>query len=101
MWSGNPSAVYGLQYFTKDEFAAWNWQHFHDDEYMELLGKVWGETDDDKRAEMYERMQEIMVESGAFVFVANPPAGYLIRDTVEAGMLADGRPVFHAFKLAK
>ena len=101
VWSGNPSAVYGLQYFTKDEFAAWNWQHFHDDEYMELLGKVWGETDDDKRAEMYERMQEIMVESGAFVFVANPPAGYLIRDTVEAGMLADGRPVFHAFKLAK
>ena len=68
---------------------------------MELLGRVWGETDEAKRAELYVRMQDIMPESGAFVFVANPPLGYLIRDTVEAGMLADGRPVFHAFRLAK
>ena len=100
-WTGNPAPVYALQYFTEQEFEGWNWQHFHDDEFMELLGRVWDESDDAKRAELYVRMQEIMVESGAFVFVANPPLGYLIRDTVDPGMLPDGRPVFHAFKVAK
>ena len=84
-WTGNPAPVYALQYFTEQEFEGWNWQHFHDDEFMELLGRVWDESDNAKRAELYVRMQEIMVESGAFVFVANPPLGYLIRDTVDPG----------------
>ena len=97
-WTGNPSAIYGLSYQTTAEKGAWNWQNYQTPEYDEILDAAGKETDDEKRGAMFVQMQEMLEDAGAFVYVANPPLGYLYRNTRDPGMLADGRPVFHAFK---
>ena len=90
--------MYSMEFFVPGQ--VWNWQGFDSKEYMDLLNKARGEPDETKRAGLLYRMQEVMVETGTFVFVANPPAGFLYRNSIEPGMLPDGRPIFHAFKLA-
>lgn len=99
-WTGNPSAIYGLNYMTEAEKGNWNWQNYSDPEYDKILKAASQETDAEKRGAMFEQMQEMLEDSGAFLYVANPPLGYLYRDTLDPGMLADGRPVFGAFRLA-
>ena len=98
LWAGNAELMYTLEFFVAGN--VWNWQGFDNQEYVDLMEKARGEPDEAKRAEMYVRMQEVMEESGTFLFVANPPIGYLYRSSIEPGMLPDGRPIFHAFKLA-
>jgi peptide/nickel transport system substrate-binding protein len=97
-WAGNVELMYSLEFFVPGQ--AWNWQGFDSKEYMDLLNKARGEPDLTKRARMYDRMHEVMVESGTFLYLANPPQGFLYRNSIKPGMLPDGRPVFHAFKPA-
>lgn len=58
------------------------------------------ELDEEKRAELYRRMQQLMLDSNAFVFIAHPAAAILHRDSIVPGMLPDGLPVYHEFKQA-
>jgi peptide/nickel transport system substrate-binding protein len=97
-WFGNPEAMYGLQYFTSDEFEGWNWEGFDDPRYTELMNAAWGVADNKKRGDMYIEMQDIMEESGTFLFVDNSPAVIVYRSDIVPGMLPDGRPMFYAFK---
>ena len=96
-WYGNPEAMYGLQYFTADEFEGWNWEGFDDPRYTELMNAAWEVADDKKRGEMYIEMQAIMEESGSFLFVDNGPNVILYKKGIVPGLLPDGKPIFYAF----
>ena len=97
-WFGNPEAMYGLQYFTADELDGWNWEGFDDPKYAELLDAAWGVADDAKRGEMYIQMQEIMEESGSFLFLDNGPGIVLYKKGIVPGLLPDGKPIFYGFR---
>lgn len=97
-WAGNVELMYSMEFFVPDQ--VWNWQGFDSKEYMDLLNQARGEPDETKRVALFDRMHEVMVETGTFLFIANPPQGFLYRNSIEPGMLPDGRPIFHAFKLA-
>ena len=97
-WFGNPEAMYGLQYFTEAEFEGWNWEGFDDPKYTELMNAAWEVADDQKRGDMYIEMQDIMEDSGSFLFVDNAPAIIMYRSGIVPGILPDGRPMFYAFK---
>ncbi len=99
-WTGNVELMYSFDFFVPGQIEEWNWQGFDNQQYMELRKKAGGEPDVAKRGAMYAQMQDVMEKSGDFLFLANPPLGYLYRSSIVPGMLPDGRPVFHAFKLA-
>ena len=50
---------------------------------------------------MYIRMQDIMEESGDFVFLNFVPIGALYRNTIVPALRADGEPVYPGFAPAK
>ncbi|MEM7224334.1 MAG: ABC transporter substrate-binding protein [Pseudomonadota bacterium] len=97
-WYGNPEAMYGLQYFTEAEFEGWNWEGFDDPRYTELMNAAWEVADDKKRGDMYIEMQDIMEDSGSFLFVDNAPAVVMYKSDIVPGLLPDGKPMFYAFK---
>ena len=99
-WTGNPDGFYTLQYFVGDQIGIWNWEAFQDDEYDGLLAKARATADEAERGKIYERMQEILEDSGSFLFISQDPYVVIHRKGMVPGILPDGRPVFHAFKKA-
>jgi len=59
--------------------------------YYDLNNKALVETDTKKRGEMYVRMQDLMEESGAYVFLTHEVAGVIYRDNVTPVLMPDGR----------
>jgi peptide/nickel transport system substrate-binding protein len=97
-WTGNPDGYYILQYFIEDQIGLWNWEGFASDKFATLLAQARATEDVSERGALYQKMQALMEQSGSFVFINQEPAVLLYRDTIEPGVLPDGRPVFHAFR---
>lgn len=97
-WTGNPDAFYMLQYFVEDQIGYWNWEGYASDEYVAALAEARKATDEAGRGEAYKTLQTLLEDSGSFVFIAQEPLVILHRDTIEPGVLPDGRPVFKAFR---
>jgi len=95
-----PDASWGTQWFLAEQKGIWNWEYLDDPEFEELHKKALGETDFDKRAAMYVRMQEIMDESGGYLWITYPPSAVVYRDSVIPGMFPNGRMKLSAFKPA-
>jgi peptide/nickel transport system substrate-binding protein len=49
---------------------------------------------------MFERMQEIMYDEAAYVFITHEPRAILFRDTLSPGLLPNGRVQYRRFKPA-
>ncbi len=99
-WTGNPEGIYTLQYFTSDQVGVWNWEGLRNPEYDALVDMARRSVDDAERGALYVKMQDLMVESGDFLFLTNEPLTILWRDTIIPATLPDGRPVFAGFKKA-
>ena len=97
-WDGTGTTSYHLKWFVPEN--VWNWEYFENDDYVALLDQALTEPDEDRRAGLYRQMQQLMLDSNAFVFIAHPSAAILYRDTIVPGMLPDGLPVYHEFKKA-
>ena len=97
-WDGTGTTSYHLKWFVPDN--VWNWEYFENEDYVALLDQALTELDEEKRAELYRRMQQLMLDSNAFVFIAHPAAAILYRDSIDPGMLPDGLPVYHEFRKA-
>ena len=50
---------------------------------------------------MYVRMQELMEQSGAYVFLTHELTAAIYRDHIVPGLLPDGNVRFAEFQLAK
>ena len=61
-----------LQWFTKDQIGSWNWERWSDPEYDRLRASALSEKDPQKRVDMCLRMQEIMENTGAYVWITYP-----------------------------
>ena len=71
--SPDPSQM--TQWYVSEQVGIWNWERWSDPEFDELAAKGLGESDPDKRHQIYVRMQEIMEDTGAYVFLNFPPNG--------------------------
>ncbi len=61
----------------------WNWERWNSPEFGELEAKAKLETDPAKRHEMYVRMQDLMEESGSYVFLTHEATGLGYRDAIQ------------------
>jgi peptide/nickel transport system substrate-binding protein len=99
-FSMQPDPSWATVWFTKAQIGEWNWERFADPEYNDLHEKALRESDAAKRDAQYRRMQDIMEESGAYIFLTHGVNPILHRDHFVPGLTPDNnRIMVHQFKL--
>jgi peptide/nickel transport system substrate-binding protein len=97
-FSMQPDPSFATEWFTPDQIGVWNWERWNSPEFGELEEKAKVELDTQKRNEMYIHMQDLMEESGSYIFLTHEAVGVAYRDTIQPAIMPDGRPIFHKFK---
>jgi len=92
-----PDPSWAVAWFLPSQIGVWNWERWNSPEFDELNKKALVETDNKKRGEMYVRMQDLMEESGAYVFITHEVAGVMYRDSVAPALMPDGRVILPGF----
>jgi len=95
-----PDPSYATAWFTTAQKGIWNWERFSDAEFDKLEAAAKAETDNGKRAEMYERMQDIMEDSGAYRFLTHEATPVIYNSSIKPAFRPDGLPLFRYFASA-
>ncbi len=88
-FSMNPDPAWATEWFTTGQIGDWNYSRFSNEEYDRLHVEATAVTDEARRAEMYVRMQDLMEESGAFVFLVHGINAVLHKKTIDVAFTAD------------
>jgi peptide/nickel transport system substrate-binding protein len=99
-FSMEPDPSWATLWFTPEQIGVWNWERFNSKEFGELNKQAVAELDNDKRAAMYIKMQDLMEESGDYVFLTHEATGVLYSDKIVPALRPDGEPLFELFKKA-
>jgi peptide/nickel transport system substrate-binding protein len=97
-FSMQPDPSFATEWFTPDQIGVWNWERWNSPEFGELEKQAKVELDAQKRHEMYVRMQDLMEESGSYVFLTHEAVGVAHRNEVAPAVMPNGTPIFHQFK---
>ena len=95
----NPDPYAAMQWFVSGQVGKWNWERWTDDEFDDLYRKAMAEADTDKRHAMYLRMQEIMEDTGAYVWICHEPETYIHSTRIIPKTGPGAEMIFPGFKL--
>lgn len=95
-----PDPSWATAWFTCDQVGVWNWERWCNEEFTELHKKGLLERDDTKRDALYQHMQKLMEESGAYVFITHGVNAAICRDGIVPATLPDGTVRLDRFKSA-
>jgi peptide/nickel transport system substrate-binding protein len=79
-----PDPSDAITWFRKDQIGIWNWERWSSPEFEALWTQGIAESDSAKRAAIYVRMQEIMEDTGAYVWLTFDPLYNIGISKVEA-----------------
>ncbi len=99
-FSMQPDPSWATVWFMPEQIGVWNWERFNNQEYADLHVQGLVEIDPVKRDEIYKKMQDLMDESGCYVFLTHEVTGVLHRDTVDPALKPNGEPLLAEFKPA-
>lgn len=99
-FSMQPDPSWATAWFITEQVGVWNWERFSDAEFDELNTKGQIELDPAIRDTIYKRMQDIMEESGQYVFLTHEVVGVEHRNSVVPALLPNGMPLLNDFKPA-
>jgi hypothetical protein len=97
-FSMQPDPSWATTWFIPEQIGVWNWERWNSPEFGELEVKAKVELDAKKRHDMYVRMQDLMEESGSYVFLTHEAVGVAHRSGIEPAVMPNGTPIFHQFK---
>lgn len=98
-FSSVPDPHYATYFATQDQVGVWNWERFRSQRFDELSAKGVTISDPNERAKVYEEMQDLMEESGAYRFLTHGGNPVMYRTThTQAATRPDGSPLFLEFK---
>lgn len=97
-FSGAPDPYEATQWFVSEQVGVWNWERWTDPEFDELYKKGIAESDPATRAEIYLRMQDIMEETGAYVWINHEPEPYAHRASIEISSAPSGELDYRRFR---
>jgi peptide/nickel transport system substrate-binding protein len=100
MFTMAPDPSWATAWFTCDQVGVWNWERWCNPEYTALHKTLLTERDNAKRDTGYKHMQDLMDESGAYVFITHGVNAALYSSKIEPATLPDGRVLLHLFKMA-
>jgi peptide/nickel transport system substrate-binding protein len=89
-FTGLADPYYSLTWFISDQVGLWNWERFSNEEFDRLNDLALANTDETERGRMYQRMQDLMEESGCYRFVTNSVMPQIFRNTIKPAFRADG-----------
>lgn len=95
-----PDPSWATLWFTTDQIGIWNWERWSNKEFDNLNAAAVGELDVAKRDEMYKKMQDMMEESGAYVFLTHGSQGVVYRNTLTPALMPNGVVVLPMMKKA-
>lgn len=96
-YSMGPDPSYATAWFVTDQKGIWNWERYSDPEYDKLEAQAKSEVDTGKRAEMYQKMQDMMESSGAYRFITHESTPVVYRKTLNPAFRPDGLPLLRFF----
>jgi peptide/nickel transport system substrate-binding protein len=100
-FSMQPDPSWATAWFVTSQIGQWNWERFSNPEFDKLVDAGVAELDDKKRDAMYQRMQDLMEESGSYLFLTHGVNAVLHRDTIKPSLSPDAqRFQFRDFELA-
>jgi peptide/nickel transport system substrate-binding protein len=91
-FAGGIDPTENLVWFRPDQIGIYNWSFFDSPEFEDLYQKSLGETDQAKRKVMFNKMEDLMEESGGFVFICFEPYVAIHDSDLKPFILADGHP---------
>jgi peptide/nickel transport system substrate-binding protein len=91
-FAGGIDPTENLVWFRPDQIGVYNWSFFDSKEFEDLYQKGLVEQDDAKRKEIFNRMEDLMEDSGGFIFVCFEPFLAIYRSDIKPVILADGHP---------
>jgi peptide/nickel transport system substrate-binding protein len=97
-FGSGPDPYEPFQWFIRDQVGIWNWERWSSDEFEILYAKGMRETDPDKRSVIYLRMQEIMEETGGYVWLTHEPEVFIHRADIDAHFAPSGEMQLTYFK---
>jgi peptide/nickel transport system substrate-binding protein len=95
---GAADPFYALVWFTSQQLGLWNWERFSNEEFDRLNDLALATSDEAERDRMYQRMQDIMEESGCYRFISNGVMPQIIRKTVKPAFRPDGYAILRGFR---
>jgi peptide/nickel transport system substrate-binding protein len=95
-----PDPSWATAWFTCHQVGVWNWERWCNEEFTELHKRGLVERDDAERDKLYRRMQDLMEESGAYVFITHGVNAAIYRDTIVPATLPDGTVRLDLFRPA-
>lgn len=78
-----------FQWFVSGQVGIWNWERWTDDEFDRLFREGLEESDSGKREAIYLRMQEIMEDTGAYVWLTHEPSAIVYRNSIDPVIYPD------------
>ncbi|WP_027256256.1 ABC transporter substrate-binding protein [Leisingera aquimarina] len=96
-YSMTPDPYYATSWFTTEQVGHWNWERFSNDEYDQIHTSASQLTDQAKRAEMYQRAQDLMEESGAYRFLTHEATPVIHSAGVVPALRPDGLALLRYF----
>ncbi len=97
-FSMNPDPSWATVWFTPEQVGVWNWERWNDAAFGEMHKQGLVERDVAKRDAAYRKMQDMMEESGAYLFLTHEANAFISRDTVEPALKPDGAVILTQFK---
>jgi peptide/nickel transport system substrate-binding protein len=95
---GAADPYYSLVWFISEQMGLWNWERFSNEEFDRLNELAMASSDEAERNGMYQRMQDIMEESGCYRFICNGVMPQIIRNTIEPAFTPDGYGLLRGFR---
>ncbi|MBL0371799.1 peptide ABC transporter substrate-binding protein [Rhizobium sp. KVB221] len=89
-FAGGVDPSENLTWFRPSQIGVYNWAQFDSPEFEKLYQNGMAETDQEKRGVIYRKMQDLMEESGGFVFLTHETFAAVVRDGLRPCIMADG-----------
>ena len=91
-FAGGIDPTENLVWFRPDQIGVYNWSFFDSKEFEDLYQQGLVEQDDGKRKQIFNHMEDLMEDSGGFIFVCFEPYLAVHDDNLKPVILADGHP---------
>ena len=91
-FAGGVDPSENLVWFRPDQIGAYNWSGFDSPEFEASYQQLVAESDQAKRVALSNRMEDLMEQSGGFVFICHQPLVVIHKSDFEPVIYPDGNP---------
>lgn len=91
-FAGGVDPSENLVWFRPDQIGAYNWSGFDSAEFEASYQQLVAESDETKRIALSNRMEDLMEQSGGFVFICHQPLVAVHKTELEPVIYPDGHP---------